>query len=66
MALILSNKITKINKNSRVQKETECTYNIFMLMKQSIFNLIHMELLNEKVNQNQVKQFSLTKKLQNT
>jgi len=66
MALILSNKITKINKNSRVQKETECTYNVFMLMKQSIFNLIHMELLNEKVNQNQVKQFSLTKKQQNT
>ena len=29
MALILSNKITKISKNSRVQKETECTYNVF-------------------------------------
>ena len=29
MALISSNKITKINKNSRVQKETECTYNVF-------------------------------------
>ena len=29
MALILSNKITKINKNSRVQKLTECTYNVF-------------------------------------
>lgn len=29
MALISSNKIIKINKNSRVQKETECTYNVF-------------------------------------
>lgn len=29
MAFILSNKITKINKNSRVQKEMECTYNVF-------------------------------------
>ncbi len=29
MALITSKKITKINKNSRVQKETNCTYNVF-------------------------------------
>lgn len=29
MALILKQKIMKINKNSRVQKETECTYNVF-------------------------------------
>lgn len=29
MALFTSNKITKINKNSRIEKETECTYNVF-------------------------------------
>ena len=29
MALIVQQKITKINKNSRIQKETECTYNVF-------------------------------------
>lgn len=29
MALIIKQKISKINKNSRVQKETECTYNVF-------------------------------------
>lgn len=31
MALITSEKITKINKNSRIQKETECTYNVFQI-----------------------------------
>lgn len=29
MALVIKQKIMKINKNSRVQKETECTYNVF-------------------------------------
>ena len=29
MARITSEKIMKIIKNSRVQKETECTYNVF-------------------------------------
>lgn len=29
MALIIKQRIAKINKNSRVQKETECTYNVF-------------------------------------
>lgn len=31
MALIVWQKIIKINKNSRVQKETECTYNVFRI-----------------------------------
>lgn len=29
MALITFSKIAKINKNSHIQKETECTYNVF-------------------------------------
>ena len=31
MALIIQQKIKKINKNSRIQKETECTYNVFQI-----------------------------------
>ena len=31
MARITHQKITKINKNSGIQKETECTYNVFQV-----------------------------------
>ena len=64
MALITSKKITKINKNSRVQKETNCTYNVFNVNETNIFNLTLMAHQNERVNQNRAKQFSLIEKQQ--
>lgn len=65
MALIVQQKITKINKNSRIQKETECTYNVFSVNERKYIQFDTYGTSERKVNQNQVKQFSLTKKQRN-
>lgn len=65
MALIVQQKITKINKNSRIQKETECTYNVFSVNERKYIQFDTYGTSERKSESNQVKQFSLTKKLRN-
>jgi len=62
MALITSEKITKINKISRIQKEVDCTYNVFNINDTKYIQFDTYGTSERKAKQIPAKLFSLIKK----